>query len=97
MEETWLKQSEIEGKSNLNEVKSYHSKPKLHIVPSVGHILPIVLPDLNLSIRQILLGNNVLHQKLSNQKFKLVIIDKDGSFINVHPRWAEWCEKVYIR
>ncbi|RTG89692.1 choline dehydrogenase [Schistosoma bovis] len=97
LEETWLKQSEIEGKSNLNEVKSYHSKPKLHIVPSVGHILPIVLPDLNLSIRQILLGNNVLHQKLSNQKFKLVIIDKDGSFINVHPRWAEWCEKVYIR
>ncbi|CAH8652123.1 unnamed protein product [Schistosoma curassoni] len=97
LEETWLKHSEIEGKSNLNEVKSYHSKPKLHIVPSVGHILPIVLPDLNLPIRQILLGNNVLHQKLSNQKFKLVIIDKDGSFINVHPRWAEWCEKVYIR
>ncbi|CAI2736523.1 unnamed protein product [Schistosoma spindalis] len=97
LEATWLKHSEIEGKNNLNEAKSFHSKPKLRIVPSVDHILPIVLPDLNLPIKQILLDNSMLNQKLSNQKFKLVIIDKDGSFINVHPRWAEWCEKLCMR
>ncbi|CAH8579511.1 unnamed protein product [Schistosoma turkestanicum] len=95
LEATWLKHSGTEGKINVNEAKSYHLRSQLRIVPSVGHILPLVLTDL--PVRRVLLGNNILYQKLSSRKFKLVIIDKDGSFIDVHPRWAEWCENIYMR
>ncbi|KAK4475945.1 hypothetical protein MN116_001184 [Schistosoma mekongi] len=87
---TWL------NKSN-NGANNNHSKNQLHIVPSVAHIMPLILADNKLSIKQAILSNNKLYKKLTNQKFKLVIIDKDGSFVNVHPRWAKWCENIYTR
>ncbi|TGZ62692.1 hypothetical protein CRM22_007285 [Opisthorchis felineus] len=69
---------------------------KFQIIPSVADIIPIVLPNSPVPVR-VRPRFSTVSQYDSTKKYKLVILDKNGSLTDVHPRWSNWAEVINSR
>ncbi|OON21851.1 haloacid dehalogenase-like hydrolase, partial [Opisthorchis viverrini] len=69
---------------------------KFQIIPSVADIIPIVLPNSPVPVR-VRPRLSSTSQCDSTKKYKLVILDKNGSLTDVHPRWSNWAEVISSR
>ncbi|GAA47272.1 pyrophosphatase ppaX [Clonorchis sinensis] len=81
-------------KTELNVRQLQNSK--FQIIPSVADIIPIVLPNASVPVRvrpRLLSAS----QYDPTKKYKLVILDKNGSLTDVHPRWSNWAEVISSR
>lgn len=74
------------------------SNPGFHILPTVGDIVPLVLPTGPIRVRQTVTDLESVEASPSTAKgFKLIIVDKNGTLTNVHPRWSNWAEELASR
>ncbi|VDP77730.1 unnamed protein product [Echinostoma caproni] len=84
------------GSERPGIVEKANPDDKFHIVPSVADIIPLVLPDSTIPIQSLL--RHTLTESTSSpgvsEMIRLIILDKDGSLTNVHPRWSDWAESI---
>lgn len=81
------------------------SNAQFCIIPSVADIIPLLLPnrpvpvhsDRSTPVLRLAAARSTGENLVPPGHFRLIIVDKNGTLTNVHPRWSTWSEEMSSR